>query len=319
MKLTLFIFTTALGCTAFFYSAANYLGGTRGVILGTSLFSIVHFSLAYLFAYRQFKRKMGDSHIYALGALTMLLGITGIFFSSILGIISLFGGIIVVFFYFLLHFYENIFFFLERNNLLLWTVNNQNIRTPLFFFLSVFTLLVLLGSAKKYGVEGFRSAAITYSGIDLAWYFVLGIILIVTGTYLIFQSQYPLGTLKNITLSVLIISICILVFNSLFNFMEIVYFIILWHFFMWHVYYFWRLWNTKTSGSATSLVAYARSGFLPFAGVTLLLAVPLLIYFALSYDGTRTMFLYHPLYGQFAMFIWSLPHFTFSFLPIRAS
>jgi len=325
------IILSAMICATLFYLGATALGGRRGVILGTTLFAQVHFLMAYTFAFPGATAMLGGKRTAALGLYVILLGLPALFYSEMLAFVSTFMGIIVVVAYFLLHYYENILFFWDRAAASFPPTRalSGTSRTLLYVLLSAVSLFVLLPSAQAFGPK-FASAAIRFFYLPGAAYGATVAVILGTAFAFYVRAERKKGALAAAAFSSLAVILLVVIASRFLDFLGILYFTVLLHFFMWHIFYLWKIARgfvaPHLTGSGDPVAAFP-SKFLGFAVktpatfllATAFFALPIALYFAFDYDGLRSTFLYHPFYGQFALFIWAIPHITLSFLPIRRS
>lgn len=305
-----------------------YSHGVRAwVVLGTSLFAQHHFFLAYLFGLDSAARYMWGSRTLAIGVVIILISTTAFFYQTLLTIVSSFFGILAVLFYFYLHYYENILYFWEKTAKVSRRSNRSPVERLLFYgTLASATVFIFLPHAKNFGVK-FENAAIHFTGIQPELYGASIALTVVLFILLWIKSAQK----KIMTIScagIIVLTWGLAWFGSFFlDFLGLVYLHVLWHFSMWNAFYVWKLWDRSQSFSlfpkkihfrGLGFLHYARSGPAPFILFSILAAIPFVIYFALDYDRLRQTLLYHVFYGQFAMFIWAVPHITFSFLPFRS-
>lgn len=322
------IMFVSMACAILFYIGAYSTFGWKGVIFGTTLFAQVHFLMSYAFSFNNIKEKMRGSFAAGLGIYLLLIGLPIAFYSQLLTFVSAFWGLMMVMAYFLLHYYENIFYFWDTS-----AAPSSSTRTlggyergVLYFILSTFAFLLLLPLAQSYGYK-FRHAAVRYYGVEDIAYILTAALLVLLVSYFLYRGGFSTTILKLLLVSTTAIAVLTLVASQFMNFLGILYFNIIWHLFMWHVFYVWKLWQRSASLSFFPtqpsvlphrifgrFLAYATSGPLPFLAVTMLFALPAVGYFAFDYDGSRQTFLFHPFYSQFAVYIWTIPHITLSFI-----
>ncbi|MBI2054949.1 MAG: hypothetical protein HYT39_02520 [Candidatus Sungbacteria bacterium] len=315
------IISISLLLTAAFYGLVFAWKGILGVILGTTLFAQTHFILGYAFAFNRLKERTRSSYT-ALGIYALFLGGTALLYPALQGLTMTFWGVMAILGYFFLHYYENILYF--------WDVNfgpPVYSRRPLYFLMSATAFLALLPFARLFGPQ-FAGAAISYQGVNNFAFLLSASAIIFFAALLFRNSSYQKSGGMVMTAAALVgaIVITILIASYFLNFLGIAYLIVIWHFFMWHIFYFWKLWRRAPGlslwpsfiregrGPLNLFLAYATSGVVPFTAATALVAAPILTYFMLSYDGARSTFLFNPFYGQFAMFVWAVPHITLSFV-----
>lgn len=322
------IITIAFGLSVLFIDVFFRLGGMRAVILATGIYAQIHFIISYLFAFHNLKRWLQNSFLGAFFSYLLLIGGTFYFYRELVLFISAFWGFMAVAGFFLLHFYENTIFFSET------TAPQRPVlpsveRTALYFLLAAFSALLYLFYAPSYG-QRFASVKIIFSGID-TWMLAAaaGVVLFLAAFIFIRGANHAL--LAKIVIPYLAaISVLFFIGSYFLSFFGIVYFITVWHFFMWHVFYVWKLWKRHPTfspmpvshkdlpeGTLAGTLAYGTSGPVPFLILSGIVAIFLVGYFISDYRATTQAFFYNPVYGQFSMFVWSIPHIALSFLPLR--
>ena len=327
MKKILSPFFVMLGssffCTVIYFTVSFYLGGERGIVFGTVLIAQVHFIFTYLFSFPNLKRNMGLLRVILL--YLVLIALPFLFYSRLFPFVQQYWVVAALFLYFLFHFYENLFF--------LWGATGSGSepkgpdRILLFLLFGVVNLLAILPSAELFGTRNFLRGAIIFSGISSGVYWVFIVFSLFIFCVLFFQrdsaySKWIIGALGGTTIG-----------TYLFSFVSPslpVFFQITWHIFMWLIFYTWKIWGRNPTFRLFSMptgiipktyfakfLVFISSGIVPFLGANSLLMGISFVYFWIDYDGSAARYFFHPFYGQFALFIWSFSHTTFSFFPTR--
>lgn len=199
-------------------------------------------------------------------------------------------------------------------------------RRLFYFILAGATFITFLPIIQAQGSR-FGAVRIRYSGFEEIVYIISFFILLILTSLFLYQSKHRFSALKILALALVGVGVLTFTASRFLTLIGILYFTPIWHFFLWHIFYVWKLWQRSRSISPlpsfsvispeqplNKFLAYATSGPLPFLLISVLFAIPVVGYAALDYDGSIPSLFSHPFYGQFAMFIWAIPHITLSFV-----
>ena len=282
-----------------------------------ALFGQLHFLMAYTFGFRSVARWLKGT-APALALYGLLIFGTIYFYDLLFVFVFSFWGQMALWIYFLLHHTENMLFFWETLTTKSAPIFSRWGRRIFYTLLSAIPFVVLFSKAR------------TDAGLpkpDSIWIFFAYVILgIGIAGFLLIQSMsmQKRGVLALVVLTTAALSFA-LQYSGL-TFLFITLFIILWHFVIWHIFYIQKTWRKNDSHPSfysgelptawyLRFVRYPTSGTGPFLATTLLFLAPILTYFFITFDGAATTLITNPFYGEYALFIWSIPHITFSFLP----
>ena len=282
-----------------------------------ALFGQLHFLMAYVFGFRSIARWLnGVAPALALYAI-LLLG-TLHYYDSLFVFVFSFWGQMAIWIYFLLHHSENMLFFWETLGAQSAPIFSRWSRRIFCLLLSAIPFVMLFSKART-------DAGI--AKLDPAWMLSAHIFLAISITGFLFLQSISARERIKLALVALTTAVCSLaLLYSGMTFLFITLFIILWHFVIWHIFYIQKTWQKSRTFSLfpsgglpapwyPRFIAYATSGTAPFLAVSLLFLAPMLVYFFATFHGAPATFIANPFYGEYALFIWSIPHITFSFLP----